>query len=145
MGELIRRVRQWLQLRSSSPWVRRVNFVAAADQVPDEIHAGHIVIVGSPSKSKWVVFACPCGRGHIIWLNLQASQRPRWRLRGHDRTLTLRPSIWVDEPLGCHFLITRGRVLWVPLRHPSASEPTDDVCLAYTAILKSRGLVPPGR
>jgi hypothetical protein len=72
-----------------------------------------MILVGSLAKTKWIVFTCPCGQGHVIWLNAQRSQYPRWKVGGRDRQVTLWPSIWVGEPWGCHFWIRRGRVFWI--------------------------------
>ena len=97
----------------STRWVTSVRQVGFADEIPDRLSQGELVLVraerGAP---KWVVFECPCGRGHLVWLNLQRSQRPRWRVNGRGTHLTLRPSVAVGAPWGCHFWIRHGRVTW---------------------------------
>jgi hypothetical protein len=110
---LIRRWWRWLTARLKGPWWREVRYCEAADELPSPLGPRVLYLVGTAGHEKWAVFACPCGRDHAAWLNLQRSQRPRWRVGGRGLSRGLRPSVWFDAPWDCHFWIWRGRVLWV--------------------------------
>lgn len=116
MGTVVRRLWRWLRSRIAGRWVRNVVCLAAADEVPDSPDKGVVIIVGTMHRMKWVVFDCPCRRGHTVWLNAQEAQSPHWRLSGSTRDLTLWPSIWVGGPWGCHFWLRQGRIVWTLAR-----------------------------
>ncbi|MFP1155603.1 DUF6527 family protein [Mycobacterium sherrisii] len=60
---------------------------------------------------------CPCGRGHILELNLAHPRRARWTLTtsgGSRRVLpSLSPSVDSKAGRRCHFWLQKGRVRWV--------------------------------
>ncbi|PZS01480.1 MAG: hypothetical protein DLM56_14745 [Pseudonocardiales bacterium] len=68
--------------------------------------------LGEPGK--WAVLACPCGRGHVIELNLAHPDQARWRLSaGRGGLPSLAPSVDVRAERRCHFWLRGGRVRWV--------------------------------
>jgi hypothetical protein len=70
------------------------------------------MIVSAP---KWAVLNCPCQRGHRVILDLHPKHSPRWRvIVMRDGFPTIRPSIDVHEKIRCHYVVTGGRVWWVP-------------------------------
>jgi hypothetical protein len=86
--------------------------VQSTEEVPDKIGKA-VYLVGLP-KTKWVVFSCPCGCGEKLSVNLMYSIYPHWQLRLEKGTISLRPSVWIDNK-GCnsHFWIDKNRVIWV--------------------------------
>lgn len=100
----------WLPFRK---W-RLVGFVEDADEVPERLPRTGAVMVTSAGYEKWVVFDCPCGRGHRIMLNIDKVRRPHWRVGlGSDRTLTIAPSVdYKDAQKRCHYFVRNGRVRW---------------------------------
>lgn len=95
------------------PFWRLVAIVEAADEIPERVPRRGVLLVGTHVQPKWLAFDCPCGSGHRVMINLDANRRPCWRFLG-SRLLTISPS--VDSCMAdhrCHYLITRGRVVWV--------------------------------
>lgn len=112
MGKLIQQLWRWLRSQFGGRWIRHVTVVDAADEVPERLPPGVVVVVGTSRRPKWIVFECPCARGHRVWLNSQPSHSPHWMAGGAGRQLTIWPSVWVGAPWGCHFWVRRGRVIW---------------------------------
>jgi hypothetical protein len=78
-----------------------------------ELAAGKLVLVGTAEMTKWLRFACPCGCGDVIALNLMTSHRPHWKAELHeDGTLTVYPSV-DSHQCGSHFWIRRSKIEWV--------------------------------
>ena len=87
--------------------------VTSVADIPDSIPKRRGVITGAPGHVKWVVFDCPCGRGHRVMLNLDPAHRPRWHI-GQASPLTLYPSVYERSPVGhCHYVVREGRVTWI--------------------------------
>lgn len=99
-------------------WLPRLSWrivatVEAADEVPERIPRNGAVLVASGDRLKWLAFDCPCRTGHRVLVNLDASRVPSWRVTNHA-SLTLMPSVdWRGRDRRCHYLIRRGRVVWV--------------------------------
>lgn len=94
------------------PW-RIVDEVGAADEIPDRLPHRGAALVASGGFRTWLAFDCPCGMGHRVMLNLDASRYPRWVI-SRSEPLTVWPS--VDDRMNtrrCHFMLQRGRVTWV--------------------------------
>ena len=86
----------------------------AADLVPEKLPRNGAVLVGTTQRPKWLVFDCPCRRGHRIMLTLDAAHRPHWKVTDFDN-LSLWPSVdYVTDSQRCHYILKDGRVLWVP-------------------------------
>jgi hypothetical protein len=101
-----------LGMRWLRPRWRVIMQVEAADEVPSELPEYGVVVVGGEQYPRWLVFDCPCGKGHRIMLNLDPSRRPVWRV--WREPLTISPSIDdVTKTRRCHFFLRRGRVYWV--------------------------------
>lgn len=110
------------------PW-RLEAVVPEMDKVPLTIRPHRAYLVGTPSRRKWLVFDCPCGGGHRILLNLDASRRPVWTLHlSKTKILTLRPSVnYHDEHRTCHYTLSNGRIEWVrPNPAPTATGVRND-------------------
>ncbi len=104
---------------SRHPRFIRLQYVATRAEVPNPLPRRRVVVVGTPAK--WAVMPCPCGRGHVLDINLGHTRLPRWRIDG-DHYPSMHPSIDVKAPAGrCHFSIRRSRVTWMrgsPRRRP---------------------------
>lgn len=103
--------RVWTRLRRRHQ-LGVVHSVLYTQEVPDEL-GKHVYVVGSP-LAKRVIFACPCGCGEKLNINLMRSIDPCWQLRLKNGSISLMPSVWIDDKgCGSHFLIDRNRVIWV--------------------------------
>jgi hypothetical protein len=82
--------------------------------LPISLSAGTLAVVGPRESPKWALLRCPCGKGHVIRLNLSATSWPSWRVFvGDDGLPTLRPSVNLREKSQrCHFVLSRGQVFW---------------------------------
>ena len=105
---LLNRLRTWRRHTITA------RYASPAD-VPDHLRRRDVALTGTPQHPKWLVFDCPCRRGHRVMLNLDRSIRPAWRVNGDLHTpLTITPSIDEHSAYGhCHYWITRGTVRWV--------------------------------
>lgn len=89
----------------------KVVVVAGRGDLPPLLNPRRLYRLGEPGK--WAVFECPCGRGHVIELNLAHSGRDRWTLiadsKGRPST---RPSIDFQGPRRCHYWLRDGSINW---------------------------------
>ena len=104
----------WRRRRLTKPRIDCVITAASQAEIPCDLPRHALIVVGDPDQPKRTLFACPCGRGHVITLNLSPKRNPHWELRA-DGQVSLRPS--VDSHEGewhCHFWLRDGRVQWTP-------------------------------
>ncbi|WP_375341732.1 DUF6527 family protein [Patulibacter defluvii] len=103
----------WRRRRWTAPRYVQVAYCDSRADLPTDLKRRTIAIVGSPDRPKWAIFACPCGTGHDIALNLAPTRRPAWTVNvGHGRA-TLHPSVdSVTDERRCHFWVRNGRVSW---------------------------------
>ncbi len=102
----------WWQWLPFFRW-RVVAFVDSADNVPEKLPRNGAVLVGPPARPKWIVFDCPCRRGHRIMLNTDKARLPYWSTTVKGR-LTISPSIDSNHAMRrCHYFIRNGRIQWV--------------------------------
>ncbi len=90
---------------------RIVATVDSADEVPKHIARNGVVIVGTVEVPKWIAFDCPCGAGHRIMVNADASRTPTWSVQS-TQPLTITPSFDVREDKNCHFFIRDASIQW---------------------------------
>ncbi len=101
----------WWRRGQAGPW-RIVAEVVEADQIPDFIPTHGAIRVGSARSAKWLVFDCPCGKGHRVMLNLDNRRRPAWQVL-EASPLSVWPSVDADAgQQRCHYVIGRGRIFW---------------------------------
>jgi hypothetical protein len=92
------------------------------DPDPRELGPRTFAIVGSPKLRKYAHFRCPCGCRDVIVLSDNPTLRPRWTFTPDTaRRPTVVPSVWRTKGCRSHFLIQRGRIIWVS----SVGEPLD--------------------
>ena len=104
--DLLKRIRTWRR------WKADLHASSIAD-VPDQIRRRHAVVVGSGARDKWLVFDCPCRRGHRVLINLDPENSPRWRVTARV-PLTLIPSVDERSQAGhCHYVVRDGGVRWI--------------------------------
>jgi hypothetical protein len=103
----------WRRRRVTRARFPHVVWVARRSELPDLPDRRVITIVGHPENPQWAVFACPCGHGHLIALNLSPRRRPVWRIEGGSSTPSIFPSVdSVWEGRRCHFWVRAGAVSW---------------------------------
>ncbi len=112
------RRRRWTKARYS-----RLAYFSGRSEAPELPSRRTLAIVGSPDRPKWAVFACPCGYGHSIVVNLSSTRRPAWRLRVEEGGPSLHPSVdSLTDGRRCHFWLRVGRVHWATDDYVSAQE-----------------------
>jgi hypothetical protein len=101
---------QWLPFRA---W-RTVGRVESADEVPDRLPRNGSVIVVSGGLPKWIVFDCPCRKGHRVLLNTDPGRHPAWAVsRSWRGKLSISPSVdFHDGARRCHYFVRNGRIIW---------------------------------
>ena len=121
---IIARLFLWIWSFLRSPWrwrrapkrrdrFRGLAFLQSSEDPTAELDAVKLVLIGPPTKPKWLRFRCPCGCGDVIALNLMTSHYPHWTVEFHrDSTLTAHPSIDA-KTCGSHFWIRRSAIHWV--------------------------------
>lgn len=88
--------------------------VVGVEELPDQLAAQALYVVGENGNDWNVAFLCPCGCGAVIQLGLLRDSSPRWSVCRHeDGTVSLSPSVW--RQIGCrsHFYVSRSRIAWV--------------------------------
>ena len=96
--DLVTRI--WLWITS---WFRRAPRPPRTihlQELPEQLEAGVVYVLGEGAHRWFVALLCPCGCGAMIQMSLLADAKPRWHLLEHpDGTISLRPSVW--RKVGC--------------------------------------------
>ncbi len=89
----------------------KIVVVSDRGDLPMILNPRRLYQVGDPGK--WAVLECPCGRGHVVELNLAHPGRDIWRLDkdGGGRP-SLCPSVDFRGSRRCHYWLQDGRVEW---------------------------------
>ena len=89
-------------------------------QMPRTLSRRSVYLVGDEHRPGWAVFACPCGTGHIVQVNLERNRtQPAWSVTEGPSGPSIRPSIDVHgDRQRCHYWLRDGAVRWVPPRCP---------------------------
>jgi hypothetical protein len=109
---------KWLRRRWGAIWrwlLRRPTPLAVlmVEELPDELDAKSLYVVGEGGYRWYAAMLCPCGCGATLHMNLLPESRPRWRLTEHrDGTATLHPSVWRTKDCRSHFFVRRGLIDW---------------------------------
>lgn len=87
--------------------------LASRSDLPANMNPRRLYQLGEPGK--WAVMTCPCGRGHLIELNLAHPGRAQWQVNSQSGggAPSVRPSVDVRAERRCHFWLCDGRVRWV--------------------------------
>lgn len=98
--------------RRSLAWFAPRYRVEAVNDLPDEIHARILYVIGE--EQPWqAAMRCPCGCGALIQLSLVPHDRPRWAATIDRRARpTLVPSVWRNTGCRAHFFLRDGLVIW---------------------------------
>ncbi|WP_322921659.1 DUF6527 family protein [Nocardioides renjunii] len=100
-----------LRRRPKARYTEAVTIRDRAD-LPEHLNPRRVYQLGEPAK--WVVLECPCGRGHVLELNLAHPSRPEWSVFTNDgKEPSLSPSVDFKGERRCHFWLREGRVRWV--------------------------------
>jgi hypothetical protein len=104
---LWRAVRSWLSLHPPPYTTARV------EELPDDLAAGVIYVLGEGPHLWAVALLCPCGCAARIHLNLLPGVRPRWRvIENANGTVSIYPSVWRQTGCTSHFSVRYGRIEW---------------------------------
>lgn len=89
---------------------RRVERLPKRSALPQPLDRGTVYVVGEPEQ--WLVFLCPCRRGHDIALSV--GDGGPWRLTSKRwRPPSVRPSVNAEASgRRCHFWVVDGRIRW---------------------------------
>jgi hypothetical protein len=83
------------------------------EELPDQLDAKKIYVVGENDFWWFAAMLCPCGCGATLHMNLLPDARPRWNLTAHkDSTVSLHPSVWRVKDCRSHFFLRRGLIEW---------------------------------
>src|SRR4051812_28436079 len=89
--------------QDTAPFYKGVVVVSSVDDVPTQL-SKEVYIVSRGGSDRWAMLTCPCGCGERLDVNLTRARWPHWRLRRHDGTISISPSLWVsEERCGSHF------------------------------------------
>jgi hypothetical protein len=92
----------------------RYQTVVVEGRLPDELQRLTLYVVQEDGFLEQAAMLCPCGRHHVLHMNLLSDERPCWQLTMHpDGTATLHPSVWRQKDCRSHFWFRRGQVIWV--------------------------------
>jgi hypothetical protein len=117
LGAFWHRVKTWAQpakrhrpVQPSRPTRYRVAYVP---EEPDHFEPWTVYALGEDGHLWALAFACPCGCGASVALNLLPDDEPCWSFEDESGVPTIRPS--VERHTGCrsHYFITRGQLRWV--------------------------------
>lgn len=103
----------WRRRRWTKARYPLLAYFSSRSEAPELPRRRTLAVVGSPNRPKWGVFACPCGHGHAIAVNLSCTRRPVWRLKVERGGPSLHPSVdSLTDERRCHFYLRNGRVYW---------------------------------
>lgn len=105
-----RMIDRLLELLGWRRWTVTARY-ADLDDVPDRLGSRDIALITAPERTKWIIFDCPCRRGHRIMLNADRSRKPFWTLHASEPA-TINPSIDFRGGRRCHYSIRNGRTIW---------------------------------
>ena len=101
---------RWRRWRRRS--FRGVVYVESDRDPRPMVEARYLVLIGPVERPKWARFACPCGCGETLTLNLMRSLSPRWEVRlSIDGKADIFPSVH-NLPCNSHFWIRCSRFDW---------------------------------
>mgnify|MGYP003383269690 CR=1 FL=1 len=124
MSRSITRVQAWAvrsyrrTRRGGRSRIGQVVTVLRRADLPERLHPHRLYVLGGTAP-KWALLDCPCGRAHVIELNLANPARTRWTVTTNEAgEPSVYPSIdYLGKPR-CHYWLRDGRVHWVPDRAP---------------------------
>jgi hypothetical protein len=101
----------WLQYLLIRWFSRPYRTIIVQESLPSKLHKKALYIVEEDGFQEQAAMFCPCGRNHILHMNLLPDERPCWKVTLHeDGTATLQPSVWRKKDCSVHFWFRSGRV-----------------------------------
>lgn len=105
----------WRRRRWTKARYPRLDYFSSHSDVAELPPRRTLAVVGNPDLAKWAIFACPCGHGHSIILNLSPIRRSAWQLKVSKSGPSLYPSVdSLTDERRCHFWLRDGKVHWAP-------------------------------
>jgi hypothetical protein len=102
----------WRRLRRYRCFTGLVRLDATADPSA-ALKTRKLILIGMPTRPKWLRFTCPCRCGRAIALNLMTSHGPCWTIAvDFEDRLSVTPSVDATE-CGSHFWIRKNHIDWV--------------------------------
>lgn len=113
--KIFRTIGSWWKRTKPDRRYPRTVFLESRRDVPDAPAADTLYVVGVKRAPKWLIFDCPCGRGHRLDVNLMRARNPFWRLSfGLANRVSASPSLWVaDDICDSHFWLKNSAVYFV--------------------------------
>ncbi len=97
-------------------WIRRAPAplqTVSIEELPDELDAKTVYLVGEGPYLWFAAMICPCGCGATLHMSLLPDGHPRWEIIRHKNgTISLHPSVWRTQGCRSHFFLREGRIIW---------------------------------
>lgn len=107
----LNRSNDWLLDRLGRPYRTAI----VEEDLPAKMTRRTLYIVEEDGYAEQAAILCPCGRDHILHLNLLPDDRPLWKVTHHsDETVSLHPSVWRKKDCRSHFWFRKGHIYRVP-------------------------------
>ena len=91
------------------------------EDIPDNLEKKTIYILGGKKYPFQVIMQCPRSCKKKIFLNISHQHKKRWHVIEHsDGTISLTPSIWIDDKCNCHYWFKKGKIFWCELPNERA-------------------------
>lgn len=102
----------WKSLRG---WFEPVYKISRVVQKPKQMDRYTVYLIVEDDSPWAAVLTCPCGCRADVWLNLlESPDRPTWTVDSiQNGKAHITPSVWRQTGCRSHFLIKRGKVIWV--------------------------------
>jgi hypothetical protein len=145
--------------------VKRTGYLPVVWRGTFENRAGASRVVKKPGDvalvergcPRWLVFACPCGCGEELPVNLDPRAGPAWRMYRSTSGVSVYPSVWRDTDCESHFIVWRDEIslfgagrdfdedsalVSQPLATAVLDELPADVVRGFEDVAAALGLVP---
>jgi hypothetical protein len=108
-----RYLRLWAKNYASN---KRCFHSTKVEELPDEMRADQIYVVGEADHLWYVAMLCPCGCKATLQMSLMHGNRPKWHLTEHkDGMISLYPSVRRVKGCHSHFIIRQSKIYWCEL------------------------------
>ena len=114
MGKLQTAIK-WAWTRITGWFTPRYRALIVESDLPDTLEKHRVYIVEESGFQERAALLCPCGCDQVLYLNLLADERPRWRVRVDSNDVaTLAPSVCRKTGCESHFWLRQGKIHWCP-------------------------------
>ena len=86
------------------------------DDIPSQVKGKIIYILGGREHSSQAVMRCPRKCDKHIYLHISKQHSKRWDfMENEDGSISLSPSILVQDKCKCHYWFKNGKIIWCEL------------------------------